>query len=281
MNLTVVAAELFAAGVLPPGELVITKFSGGTNSSVFALQCGEHDPLVLKFNDPKTIAAEAAYLRHYPDIPLLPDLYYADPQGRYLVYNYIHGSSAYVQGSKQEMLAALALGVIAQYRSVTWPQEGRFPSWQDYLIAEIEDTRKRSGTLFTAAEHRMIATLAEKKERASDPFCLLHGDFGVHNFIFDDGELVGVIDPIPLVGQPVYELAFAFCSSPDDLEPDVIASIVRQKDWPFTRNLNAVYEDVLIALYNRIVTCTVHHPRDLSAYMEAWKEWKLFVNSKS
>ncbi|MBB3114380.1 aminoglycoside phosphotransferase (APT) family kinase protein [Paenibacillus phyllosphaerae] len=280
MNLTVIAAELFAAGILPPGELVISPLAGGTSSMVYRMKCGDADPLVLKLNEPRTIAAEAEYLDRYRHLPLLPTFQYVNPEHRFLVYSYIDGNSNYVPGSKLELMNSLARDIIAKYDQVPWTG-GKFPTWHDYLIAEIEDSRRSSGTLFTASEHRMIYTMAEKKERVTGPFCKLHGDFGVHNFIFDEGKLKGVIDPIPLTGQPVYELAFAFVSSPDELEPDIIASVVRQKDWPFTKDLHTVYEDILIALYNRIIRCTHHHPKDLSAYMEAWKDWKLFVNSKS
>jgi len=58
-----------------------------------------------------------------------------------------------------------------------------------------------------------------------EPF-LLHGDCGVHNFIFNDNQLSGVIDPSPITGDPLYDFIYAFCSSPDELSKETIDLVV-------------------------------------------------------
>ncbi|MCQ6560450.1 aminoglycoside phosphotransferase family protein [Paenibacillus mendelii] len=277
MEMTVIAAELFAAGVLPSGELVMDKLEGGTNSQVYLMKCGKQDRLVLKWNEPDVIEAEAAYLKRYERLPIVPSLRYVDPANRFLIYEYIAGSTAYYPGHKGEMLLELVRRLISGYDEVEWPRD-REESWQYYLLGETGLTRNGSGDLFTEEDHDLVAELAGNSNRVTGPFYHLHGDCGVHNFIFDeDHQLAGVIDPTPLIGQPMYELAFAFCSSSDELTPDVIAEVVYHEAWPFSRELKALYEEVAIALYNRIVTCTYHHPHDLNAYLTAWKQWRMIV----
>ncbi len=51
---------------------------------------------------------------------------------------------------------------------------------------------------------------------------LLHGDTGVHNFVFHESQLVGVIDPSPMIVPLLYDFTYAFCSSPDDLKVDTL-----------------------------------------------------------
>ncbi|UVI27918.1 phosphotransferase family protein [Paenibacillus spongiae] len=279
MNMTLIAAELFAAGVLPSGELAMDKLEGGTNSHVYLMKCGKYDRLVLKYNEAGAVDAEAAFLKRYVKLPIVPSFRYADPANRFLIYEYIEGATTYYPGNKGGLLLELVRQLIAKYEEVEWPA-GRNVTWQQDLIERTKLTRSASGDLFTEEDHELAAELAGNSSRVTGPFYHLHGDCGVHNFVFDeDRQLSGVIDPLPLIGQPMYDLAFAFCSSPDELTPDVIAEVVYDEAWPFSRDLKALYEEVAIALYNRIVTCTYHHPHDLRAYLNAWKQWRMIVTS--
>ena len=42
------------------------------------------------------------------------------------------------------------------------------------------------------------------------------------NFIFRENRLYGVIDPLPSLGDPLYDLIYAFCSTPEDLTKEAI-----------------------------------------------------------
>jgi len=279
MEITFIAAELFAAGVLPSGELTMHELTGGTSSQVYMLQSGDSEKLVVKLNKPEMIAAEAAFLRCYDELELIPRLHHVDPMHRYLVYEYREGTTSYPKGKKGEILLTLARECIAKYAEREW-SGSRYKTWQRYLGAEVEGSRREAFDLLAEEDHKFIADLVTKPRRVTGPFYQLHGDCGAHNFIFDEeGVLAGVIDPIPMIGQPLYDLAFAYCSTPDDLTPDVIAEVVYHEDWPFSHDLQIVYEEVIIALYNRIVICTYHHPHDLPAYLTAWKHWRAIVGA--
>jgi Ser/Thr protein kinase RdoA (MazF antagonist) len=133
---------------------------------------------------------------------------------------------------------------------------------------------------------------AERRIEAAPP-SLLHGDCGAHNFLFESGSaeeheqarvgrLVGVIDPDPLLGYPIYDLAFAFVSWPNGLRPEAIvpaAEALREAGrWRPNGDLHeALWDEVMIALYMRMATCLVQHPHDLPAYLEAWPRWRDMV----
>lgn len=106
---------------------------------------------------------------------------------------------------------------------------------------------------------------------------LLHGDCGVHNFIFDGGRLKGVIDPTPVIGDPLYDVIYAFCSSPDELTIETFYSILDQIRFEREASVTRIYEKVLIGLYLRIGTAIKHHPSDLDSYLVSWQYWRNIV----
>lgn len=99
----------------------------------------------------------------------------------------------------------------------------------------------------------------------------MHGDLGFHNFIFQENKLHGVIDPLPVLGDPIYDLIYAFCSTPEDLTKETIGYAMKQ--CVFHKNDRDLYEEIVIGLYLRIDTCLRHHPKDLEDYLAAWRYW--------
>lgn len=116
--------------------------------------------------------------------------------------------------------------------------------------------------------HALVAGIPQRNLKY-----LLHGDCGVHNFVFaENGTLTGIIDPDPVVGEPLYDLIYAFCSSPDMLTVDTILPAVEKLEPEMTGSYE-LNTEVLQGLYFRIATCIRHHPGDLEKYVEAWAYW--------
>jgi aminoglycoside phosphotransferase (APT) family kinase protein len=124
----------------------------------------------------------------------------------------------------------------------------------------------------TEAVGIMEATATTEPQRAY----LLHGDTGVHNFVFHDRALVGVIDPSPVIGPILYDFLYAFCSSPDDLSAETLLGayrLLRNKPVDERR----LIEEAAVQLYCRIGICLMHHPQDRDAYLDAWAHWKTLL----
>ncbi|WJH35443.1 hypothetical protein N6H14_05245 [Paenibacillus sp. CC-CFT747] len=105
---------------------------------------------------------------------------------------------------------------------------------------------------------------------------MLHGDCGVHNFVFQAEALAGVIDPCPAAGPVLYDFLYAFCSSPDDLSRETLLAAAAELEQEKPEETELV-EQMMIQLYCRIGTCLRHHPQDLPLYLEAWIYWKAAV----
>src|SRR5699024_4426790 len=98
-------------------------------------------------------------------------------------------------------------------------------SWQSFLLDEVNEANQIIKSRLDYNNYNLVLNLVSKIDNDRNRF-LLHGDCGVHNFIFNNKQLTGVIDPTPVIGEPLYDLIYAFCSSPDDLTRETIDSAV-------------------------------------------------------
>lgn len=253
------------------------ELTGGTVSKLYLLNL-EDKKYVVKLNDPEIVKSEAVYLETYKETGLLPKLVFVEPNYEYMVYTFIAGETNYPQNNKREILKVLVEGLLNHYQSTTNDRGWGFAdepveSWQEFLLDNIKEANKRIGSHLDNEDYNLVLHLVQKHHTVNRPF-LLHGDCGVHNFIFKEGQLNGVIDPTPVIGHPLYDLIYAFCSSPDDLSKETIDSvfdILRIKEGISHLEL---YEEVVIGLYIRLGACIKHHPEQLGDYLKGWQYWK-------
>ena len=258
------------------------KLNGGTVSELYLLNWNDKK-YVVKLNEPQVIESEANFLYSYKESNLLPTLLFVEPSHKYLVYSFIEGSTHYARENKRDMLKALVRGLLNHYEPAPGIGWGRVDepvdSWQGFLMNRLTDAKKMIGSRLEMDDHHLVLNLCQKVNTDRQPF-LLHGDCGVHNFIFREGQLMGVIDPTPVVGDPLYDLIYAFCSSPDDLTKETIDSAVSEWMIKAEDHSSFLYEEVIIGLYMRLGNCMKHHPQDFEEYIKAWRYWKDIVTEK-
>jgi len=275
-----ILADLRTLGVLPAHCRVCAPLPGGTGGGAFGVGSGGPPEFVLKLGDPGSTAAEARFLQTYGDLPLLPRLRHADPGRGHLVYAYIPGATRREAGLKASALLTLAGGLVGRYLPAkageAWGWlEAPSPAWPDFLAAAAADARSVIGGRLSAADHAFAQALAGSRRRQpAGGGCLIHGDCGFHNFVFDAGRLRGVIDPLAAVGPPIFDLIYAFCSTPADLEPGALEAAARLLPSWDPPTPGALWEEALVGLYCRLATCLRHHPDDLAAYLSAWPRWR-------
>lgn len=274
MKIEVIVAELKAANILRKDSNGFTKLSGGTTSELYLID----SRYVIKLNKPKVLQAEVFFLEHYREIALFPNIIYYHPNFAYIVYTFVEGNGEVPVWNKSAMLRDLVKKAINNYQPYSnggwgWHDEPS-NSWRDFLKGRSEDARYILRNHLTEHDHELVRALInnENKYQHLQPY-ILHGDLGVHNFLFKNAKLSGIIDPTPVIGPPVYDLIYAFCSSPDSLVKEIIspAADLLKVTEP---SLN---EEILIGLYLRMATCIKHHPADLEQYMEAWVYWKNII----
>jgi hypothetical protein len=288
-------AEMRRRGVIDDGYVERIPISRGEGRAVVALGRGGGPELALKLDQPSALRAAARFLEVYRGLPLVPTLRHVDPAYRFLVYDWEPGTlvrDGRARIDKATALLELSRGLLCRYvpagtaaachleeiyASEAGPPQGR--TWQDFLGLALSGRHETVRTHLPRGAEALARDLAAAPQRhGGGPLYLLHGDCGAHNFVVRDGRLASVIDPLPLAGEPIFELAFAFASWPGDLTLDAIMpaaeTLERAGLWhPPRRRTRTLVEEVVIALYSRIGTFVTWRPADLPAYVDAWAHW--------
>lgn len=283
MHISDIVVHLTDRKVISSSNWNCKTLTGGTSSQIYLLSRGTGTDFIVKLNEAKVIYAEAEFLAAYQQLVLLPQLVFVDPSNKFMVYTYLPGSAGDSDGSKKEILCTLAAELLNQYQpsfSEGWGrQDALVDSWEKFLSEEVQEATQILAPFLKKQNFSIPAPLPLHRDRnkvARKPY-LVHGDCGVHNFIFKEGRLVGVIDPTPVFGFPHYDLIYAFFSTPAELTKEVLDSAITvlSTDVPARKQL---YEEVLIVLYQRLGICVKHHPVDFPAYLEAWNYWREIVD---
>ncbi|HFT2183936.1 TPA: phosphotransferase [Bacillus cereus] len=274
MDISIITAQLVKEKVISHYPNSVKVLNGGTTSTIYLLD----EQYVVKLNESDVIREEAYFLQFYKKDELFPKLFYKEPLNRYIVYSFLEGTTFCKLGHKRSVLCKLVKEVINKYEVATeidgwgW-KENLVQSWNEFLTTNVMEAHQNVRRYISEEEYRTVFKLANSPSRGTgihQPF-LLHGDLGFHNFIFQENKLHGVIDPLPVLGDPIYDLIYAFCSTPEDLTKEMIGYAMKQ--CVFHKNDRDLYEEIVIGLYLRIDTCLQHHPKDLEGYLAAWRYW--------
>ncbi|QWU46001.1 phosphotransferase [Bacillus sp. NP247] len=274
MDISIIAEQLVNEKVISHYPKSMKVLNGGTTSTVYLLDA----KYVVKLNESEVIREEADFLSFYEGNTLFSKLLYKEPLNRYIVYSFLDGATSCELGYKRSTLCTIVKEVINTYEIVPevdgwgW-KDSPVQSWTEFLLTNVMEARENLKQCISDEEDQLVLTLVNSPQRGTGmdrPF-LLHGDLGFHNFIFQKNKLTGVIDPLPVLGDPIYDLIYAFCSTPEDLTKETIQYVMKQ--CAFRKRDRDLYEEIVIGLYLRIDTCLRHHPKDLEDYLVVWRYW--------
>ncbi|MBZ8122469.1 aminoglycoside phosphotransferase family protein [Bacillus thuringiensis] len=271
MDISIITAQLVKEKVISHYPNSVKALNGGTTSTIYLLD----EQYVVKLNESDVIREEGYFLQFYKQDELFPKFLYKEPLNRYIVYSFLEGTTSCKLGHKRSVLCKLVKEVINKYEVATevdgwgW-KESPVQSWSEFLTKNVIEAHENVRRYISEEEYRTVLKLANRDVGINQPF-LLHGDLGFHNFIFKENELHGVIDPLPVLGDPMYDLMYAFCSTPENLTKETIDYAMKQ--CVFHKKDRDLYEEIVIGLYLRIDRCLRHHPKDLEDYLAAWRYW--------
>ncbi|WP_159888221.1 aminoglycoside phosphotransferase family protein [Paenibacillus puerhi] len=279
-DVTSIIHTLYEEGIIDRNVIATNNRSGTTDGIVYFLSEHDEPKYVLKIDHPHQIALTEQFLGTYRHLELFPEILYTDPAKAYLVYTYLTGTTHYNRGLKINWLTILVKELFNHYEKyVQTDQWGRLespiPSWREWNYRSLVDTRNDWGSLLSIEDFNRVESIFENISKHEDQQVryLLQGDTGVHNFVFYEHSLVGVIDPAPMIGPLLYDFTYAFCSSPDDLNLETLmAAFDLLHHEPIERS--RLIEEVIFQLYCRIGICIKFHPHDLEDYLIAWEYWK-------
>ncbi|MGE7943913.1 phosphotransferase [Lysinibacillus xylanilyticus] len=261
--------------------------SGTTDGILYTILLKNMPTYVVKIDHPKVITATEEFLLAYKNVKLLPDVLYTDNKKEFIIYSYIPGETHYNRGSKLEWMKILTKDLFNNYekvdKDIPWGRINGIHrnSWSDFNQSSFEFAKINIGKLLPSEDHKRVELLVNilKTYHDQEEKYYLHGDTGVHNFVYTCNQLKGVIDPSPLIGPKVYDFTYAFCSSPDSLDVDTLFSSFSLWNGNASFTKERLLDEVVFQLYTRIGVCIEVHPHDLNGYMEAWKEWRKYLPS--
>lgn len=260
----------------------LRQLSGTTAGRVLKLDTERGESYILKFETPGEIRTVERLLRTYDRSPLLPEVLFTAEDHSYFAYEFIEGTTHFNRGAKKDWMALLTRELLNRYeeseQDVPWGRigYGPRPTWKDFNDVSIQEARINLGDTLTEEDYDYVHSVADRlfaDEDKQGRKYLLHGDTGVHNFVYRDSTLIGVIDPSPIIGPILYDFLYAFCSSPDDLTVETLLEAYDTLEHETFDKTRLIHE-MLIHLYCRTGLSVRHHPHDLPGYLEAWAYWK-------
>ena len=236
-------------------------FNDGTQSRIILL----NDSYIIKEADPKILKAEVDFATFYKNIPMLQKIAYFDAEYKYVVYTYIPGDVMHTVEDFHD-LADNIKSIVSHYK--VYPQDDfgylgeTVISWGDFLRNEVE----KSSLDFPEIDYLLptVNAAIDELEKISFDKKLIHGDFGTHNFIKQNEKFIAAIDPIPLLGDPTYDLLFALVIN-IDLIPYLSINFLTEYTGETKQKVVALLK---VVLYIRICRCAKYNKDWIEPYMD-------------
>ena len=246
-------------------DLVPTFYSdGATDATVFSLG-GKY---LLKMTNLETVQTQKTFLDAVPEGRFQKLLCSNESLG-YECFEFIDGvhySDAPLEAHEAvEQIAE----IVRQYPEYEHDGYGFLgeekPTWREFLLDEIEYAAQR---IREVSQEKVMTALETVGNYAPKQY-LMHGDFGTHNFLVSDGK-IRVIDPMPVVGDRLYDFFFAILS-----DTDIFAELgIDYYMDNFFDGYKPEYMKALliIALYVRMSRAAVYDEENLEKYKKLYAE---------
>ena len=232
-------------------------FTDGADSRVILL----NNKYLIKQNNSNSIKAEIEFFENTFST-FFQKLVYYSPDFEFAVYEFIPGKPMKKITSSKEIISKI-LEVAESFSSTSKPGFGylgeEFSSWSEFLLHEafhrnnIDDIDKS-----------IVALAIKTLEKYPIDKKLIHGDFGTHNFIENNGKFVGIIDPQTILGDSLYDILFAICSNVSLLNTYKLEELYSLIDEPKEK----IHAMLIVVLYARISRALKYHPNDIPAYLD-------------
>lgn len=232
-------------------------FTDGADSRVILL----NNKYLIKQNNCNSIKAEIEFFENTFST-FFQKLVYYSPDFEFAVYEFIPGKPMKKVTSSKEIISKI-LEVTKSFSNTSKPGFGylgeEFNSWSEFLTHEtfhrpnIDDIDKQ-----------IIDDAIKTLEKYPFDKKLIHGDFGTHNFIENNGKFVGIIDPQAILGDSLYDILFAICSNVGLLNTYCLDELYLLIDQP-KEKIRAM---LIVVLYARISRALKYHPNDIPSYLD-------------
>lgn len=246
-------------------------FTNGASQSTVLLVNNKY---LIKRNSRKVLEPEAIFLQHNHS-DFFQKIIYIEPNFEFIVYQFIPGESMKQIDDLNDTISKI-ISVVSTY--TTYNQIGygyldeKQNTWIDFLQSEINYSESNVNKYIP--DNKILYKAIQYLKKYPFDKKILHGDFGTHNFIKENKKLVGIIDPMPVIGDSLYDILFAFVSNVEFLNNLTLDKIIIITKEPKEKVISLF----IIVIYSRISRCLKYHPQDISTYMQWWNKLVMEIN---
>lgn len=241
-------------------------FTDGAYSRVLLL----NNKYLIKQSNKLALKAEVEFLELNKN-KYMQKVLYVDKNYNFVVYEFIHGdimkdlSDIFIKDFTETLVE-----LVSRYPNYSSNTFGYFDeqvnSWSDFLINEVNYSSENIKEYIP--DNTLVLNVIKELENYPFETKLLHGDFGTHNFVKKDGKLIGIIDPMSVIGDSLYDILFAFVSN-----INIIYNIKLEEIYELINEDNRkILLMLIVVMYSRISRCLKYHKKDIDKYMEIWNK---------
>lgn len=237
-------------------------FNNGASSRVILL----NNIYLIKQNAKSVLQAEVEFLKLNTS-KFFQKILYIDSNFEFVVYEFITGDTMKKVDNVEDTINKI-ISITSNYSY--FEKEGfgylneEVNTWSEFLRNEISYSSDNIKEYIP--DTKLVNECVQILEKYSFNKKLLHGDLGTHNFIKQDKKLIGIIDPMPIIGDPLYDLLFALVSN-----TDILSNLTLEKIYSLINEPQEKVKSLLtIILYSRISRCLKYNPDSLNIYINFW-----------
>lgn len=244
----------------------IYKISEKKNSQVYLI----NDEYILKKDVCRIIKNEVFFINKYKNIIPCEEIVNYKNGGEYIIYKFVKNNPSNLNKISIKEYLKNVIKLVSNYKSTEIKGYGRISelcdTWKSFLEKEIEDKEKN---LEIDKEKKMkvnrCINVINKYEFQKK---LLHGDLGFYNIIFNKKNIELLIDPFPIIGDPLYDIIFFLFSRIKFTKLVQFEELEKEMEEEKEKIRAMIY----IQLYIRILIEKKNNRDTVKEYEKIWRE---------
>ena len=244
---------------------------GASDSIVFSIS----NKYLIKTLDKITFNTQIEFLNFYKDIYNFQRIIFTNKDLKYICFEFIEGT---VFKDKTNLdntdIINQIYNIVIKYKNYNYNAFGYLyednKTWCKFLKDEVSNSYKYISRLNISNDK--VYKAIDKLNNFNIDKKLIHGDFGAHNFLIDNSKKLRVIDPMPVVGDYLYDFYFAIFSNVDlfkNTDIKYILSFFENEDIERKKLM------LLIVLYIRMGRCYKYNIEDFDTYYNIYNLYKI------
>lgn len=242
---------------------------GATDSIVFSI---DNSYLIKTFTE-NEFDVQLEFLNKYKN-KYFQKIVYANRELYYICFNFVDGRKFNLKDINVKDALDDIYDITSNYSKYEYNGYGYLfsdynKSWKQFLNDEVMYSKQEIEAIDVSKVEEAINIIGGYH---CDKY-LIHGDFGVHNFLISNGR-IRVIDPMGVVGDPLYDFYFAILSDSDIYMQLDVNQILEyfDRDMEYKRAL------FLIVLYIRMSRAHKYDIDSFDNYINLYERFRIKEN---